>query len=482
MICLTSSLNKLTAVLLLVLLLGGCTGREAGPPPLRIDAVAISAQGSVARRDALQMNCVISGGQGEVVYDFRILKEGVESSVQRGELSDLRWVPKEPGVYRFRVLAEDVAGTLVDSDWSDDYHFEAPVNQGSLYAILPIENLSDSKAPMAEIHDGLVRTWTEAGFQVLAAKSLEGFMRKHRMRYVGGLNSEDSAQLHDELGVDGVVITALETWHEAVPPRVTLITRVVSTGRDPEILWMDSVGLAGDAAPGLLGLGRVNDVRQLLDSGMERLIGSFQAYLAGRSPRYRHAADGQGLRLLNGATGTADGGLGPVKKGLRPQLTFRSPLFDPAREYRVALVPLLNVNARKHAASIVSLHLVKQLNRYENLRIYEPGRIRDILLRYRMIMRSGPSLAAADVLAADNILGADLIISGKVFDYQDAIGESKVDFSIQVFDGDQRQVIWTSHSYSRGNEGVYFFDRGRIPTAHGLVSPMTHAAIQLLEE
>jgi hypothetical protein len=486
MIYLTSCLNKrlraIVHAMLLAALLTGCTGRPSGLLPLRIDAVAITAEGNVARRDALQVNCLSSGGQGELSYDFRIEKNGVESRVQRGRSPELHWIPKEPGDYRLRVMAEDAAGTFAESGWSNNYRFEPPLSANARYAVLPVENLSDSKAPLQEIHARLVATLAESGLQILNADILEGFMQKHRIRHVGGLNSANSRQLRDELKVDGVVISALETWHAEVPPRVSLITRVVTTGRDPEIIWMDSVGLAGDAAPGLLGLGRVNDVRQLLNTGLKRLADSFQNCLAGRSPGYRHGLDGQGPRLLNGETKTADEALGPLKNGHWPKYTFRSPSFDPSRQYRVAVVPFLNVNARKHAGTIVSLHLVKQLNRYENLRIVEPGQVRDILLRYRMIMRTGPSLAAADVLADARILGAQLIISGKVFDYQDAIGESKVDFSMQAFEGDQRQVIWTSHSYARGNDGVYFFDRGRIPTAHGLAGPMAEAAIQLLQE
>jgi len=482
MICSTSFLNKRLGLLLLGLLLLGCARKAPAPPPLRIAAVHITAEGTVDGRDALQLSCSISGGQGPVIHDFRVLKQGVESSLKRSNAASLRWAPKAPGGYRFRVVAEDAAGNVTESDWSKAYQFAPLLNEKSRYAVLPIENLSDRLAPLPEIRNRLVGILSEAGLQILANESQEAFMRKHRIRHVGGLNPVNSLQLRDELGVDGVVITALETWHEAVPPRVSLIARVVATGAAPEIVWIDSVGLAGDESPGLLGLGRVDDVGALLDSGLEKLVASFQSYLAGNFPSYRHAADGQGVRLINGDQGTADATLGAVEARLHPQFTFRAATFDPAQEYRVALVPLLNASTRKHAGTIVALHLVKQLNRYENIRVYEPGWIREILLRYRMIMQAGPSLATADVLANQRLLGADLIVSGQVFDYQDAIGNAKVDFSMQAFDGDRREIVWTSRSQANGNDGVYFFDIGRIATAHGLVSPMTHAAVGRLEE
>jgi hypothetical protein len=148
----------------------------------------------------------------------------------------------------------------------------------------------------------------------------------------------------------------------------------------------------------------------------------------------------------------------------------------------VAVVPFLNVEARKYAGEVVALHFVKQLSRYENLRVVEPGLVRDTLLKYRMIMESGPSLASSDILADKNILGADLVLSGKVFDYQGAQGMSKVDFSVQAFDGPKREVIWTSRSYAAGNDGVYFFDAGSVPSAHGLTTRMSKAVVDMLEE
>lgn len=479
-----NSLNKtlLLPLMLLAVLLAGCIKGEPGPPPLRIDAVNIIADGAVAKRHALQLRTATSGGQGGVVYDVRVLKEAVESSIYRGPSPTWRWSPKEPGVYRLRVIATDAAGTVAGSDWSTAYHFRAPVDKGSRYAVLPIENLSDRKAPLQEIHARLVARLTAAGLQILDNAALDGFLHRHRIRHVGGIDRQRSLRLQEELGVDGVVITALETWYDTVPPRVALIARVVATGDEPELVWIDSVGLAGDEAPGLLGLGRVDKVEGLLEKALAKLADSFGAYLAGKAPSYRHATEPPGVRLINGGTDTADSLLAPGEDRHQPQFTFRAATFDPAREYRVALVPLLNVNARKHAGSIVTLHLAKQLHRYENVRVIEPGLVREILLRYRMVMQTGPSLAAADVLAAEKTLDADLIVSGKVFDYQDLIGECKVDFSMQAFDGALREIVWTSRSHARGNDGVYFFNQGRIPTAHGLTSLMTRAAIQLLEE
>jgi hypothetical protein len=146
------------------------------------------------------------------------------------------------------------------------------------------------------------------------------------------------------------------------------------------------------------------------------------------------------------------------------------------------VIPFLNINARKHAEKIVALRLVEELNRYANIRVFEPGLVRETLLRYRMIMQTGPSMASSDILRDEEILGADLIFSGRVFDYQGEFGESKVDFSVLAFDGLKREVVWISRSYATGYQGVYFFDWGSVPSAHGLAGRMIQAVVSLLTE
>ncbi|PLY01275.1 MAG: hypothetical protein C0622_07555 [Desulfuromonas sp.] len=341
--------------------------------------------------------------------------------------------------------------TTVSSSGNTD--LPARLEEGALYALLPIENLSASRAPLAELDMQLRNALKERGIRLLEPERLETFMREQRMRSRGGINLTQSRALRD-LGVAGVFITALETWREGEVPRVSLIMRLVQSGDEPEILWIDGVGRTGDEAPGLLGLGLVKDVRQLTAGALERLLDSFVAARSGAEP------------------GTA-----AQKKRHQPKYRYRAADFDPAAEYRVAVIPFLNVDTREHAGRIVGLHVVRQLQRYGNLKVLEPGLVREALLSQRMIMQEGPSLEAAELLAAADVLGADLVVSGRVFAYEGDAGESKVDFSLQIFSGIEPQVIWTSHSYGGGDDGVYFFDRGRVPSAHELAGRLAEAAI-----
>lgn len=484
MICSISCLNKaFFASLLLSLMLVGCSAVTPGPPPLRIEAVQITQRGmAVEKTGRLDWTVTTSGAQGEATVELRSLKQNVESLESTGTTPKGSWIPNTPGEYRVKIIVHDQMGRSAVSAWSEPFSFAPIIRKESLIVILPIENLSDSRAPVNEIFTLLRTTMAAKGFRIMDDAVLAAFMEKHRVRYVGGLDNRIAQQLKTEAGVDGVFFTSIETWQESAAPRVSLISRLVMTGEQPEIVWIDSVGLTGEDSPGLLGTGRIKDSRQLLTKAFNRLIDSLQTYLTGEMPEYRHGVNTAELQLINSKRQTADDSQGAVKKLYQPQFSYRASNFDPSRKYSVAVLPFLNINARKHAGKIVALHMLKQLHRYANIRVFEPGIIRDTLLKYRMIMQAGPSLAASDVLYRDDILGADIIISGKVFTYQGNIGESKVDFSTQAFDGANREVIWASRSYAAGDSGVYFYNWGKIPSAHGLTSRMTQAVIRQLEE
>jgi altronate dehydratase len=91
-----------------------------------------------------------------------------------------------------------------------------------------------------------------------------------------------------------------------------------------------------------------------------------------------------------------------------------------------------------------------------------------------MIVPQGISLANADALFAT--LNADLILAANVMEYEDyqgVFGNPKVDFFVQLIEKKSRTVVWSSVSHNEGSDGVIFFDRGKVNTAHAMASQMT---------
>lgn len=461
--------------------------------PFKLHSFVADRQGPfVAHLSTIRWTAEISGGVGDILYEFRIMqKDGAEYVEQKGTSSNWDWSPHYPGTYYVKVICRDAAGSQVDSGWTEGYLITAPVDYDSLFTILPIENLSGIKAPVKMIDQALVTALEQNNFQLLDKESLKQFMKKHRIRYTGGINYQISKALREEKGVDAVFITSLETYQGTVPPKISLFARLVlCAGSQPEIIWMDSVGLTGEDSPGFLGIGRISDMKRLLEKGIDLLLASLNRYLVveqqGRNdfpPVIPQKTTSDGNRPAANSKNTA---FIPkavrVKKKYVPKTLYRSPEFSPDMHYVIAVVPFLNINARKNAGEVVPLHFVNQLFHHRNFTVVEPGLVREEFLNNRLIMEEGPSLAVSDLISSSGSLGVDLVLSGKVFDYQGMEGTPKVDFSTLIIDGKRREIIWSSRSYGTGDDGVFFFDAGRVLSAHGLTQGMSCAVIHLLNE
>ncbi|MEK6776207.1 MAG: hypothetical protein AABY87_04900 [bacterium] len=326
-------------------------------------------------------------------------------------------------------------------------------SQDSFIAVFPLENLGGTAAPLKEIREKLIHKLENDGFRVLEENVLEEFLARHRLRYVGGIDGTHARALMEETGAGSVLITSLELYDENYPPKIALTSRLVSADEHPVILWMESVGLAGDDSPGFLDLGLIEDPGELLAKASESLFGSLKPALS------RVGYEG------------FDGG---KRKKFRPKYYFRSPAMDPEEEYIAAVLPFFNRSGRKYAGEIMVLHFVRELARLQNFRVLELGVIRQELLKFRIIMDDGISLDQANVILAS--LDANLAFTGKVLDYQDvqgADGTPVVDFSALVIGKKGLEVTWASKSYNKGSDGVFFFDWGRVGTANVMASEMT---------
>jgi hypothetical protein len=243
-----------------------------------------------------------------------------------------------------------------------------------------------------------------------------------------------------------------------LPPKIALNARLVSTSRQPRILWIDGIGMAGDDAPGLLDLGLIEDPALLLGKALDFLSGSLGFYVSSKAKQTRHQE---------------------AQTEFGPQMVFRSPVMDTGMTYRVAVVPFFNLSERNRAGDFMALIFAEALGAYENVTVIEPGTVRQQLLDMRIIMPSGISLANADLVF--DRLDADLILNGEVLDYQDyegAGGSPKVDYSAQIIERKSREVVWTVKSHNTGDDGVFIFGMGKANTAHELARQMVALAVE----
>ncbi len=330
---------------------------------------------------------------------------------------------------------------------------DGPHAQARLVAVFPVENLSGRPGPLEDIRRMFAERLQARGLRVLDDATLESVITRHRVRYTAGVEQGFAKALRQDTGVDAVLIPSLELYDHSVPPRVALFARLVSTGEAPAVVWIDGTGAAGDDSPGILGIGLVEEPRALLARAVDTL------------------ADSLARRLGDGG-----GRVGPGPRRFRPKIVYRTETLDPARPYSIAVVPFFNKSARRYGGEIVALHLMRNLAAAGNLTVVEPGVVREELLRFRIIMTDGISLSDTETIL--NAVNADLVLNGEVLEYQERPwpgGAPLADFAVLFLERKTRRVVYSSYSHNAGDDWVFFFDWGKVNTAHAMMSRMARA-------
>ena len=378
------------------------------------------------------------------------------------------WSPRTPGRFRVKVILEDAAGHEVDSGWSQPYDVPPRSRSDSTIAVLPPENLSGARVPLDELREAMLAALKSAGLETLSEDALGGFMARHRMRYTGGLPSVLGQALEEETGVDAVLIATVEQHLDVIPPRLAIVARLVTTGGKGTILWTDDYAHAGNQSVTVFEVGRVNDIDILLDRAVTRIGGTVARYIEWEERRAWSEDPAPPRRDTK------------RKKKFGPDGFYRFPdvMVAESDVLRVAVLPFENQSPRADAGRIMSLHFVRELAALPNVDVVEPGNVRQALLQTRLILGEGPSLPQTDLLRI--ILDADLVVSGSVTHYDDPPGEfgqPTVSFFVQGIESERRHVGWASTSHSRGDQGVFFFDLGRIHTAYRLATLMVREVV-----
>jgi len=339
----------------------------------------------------------------------------------------------------------------------------APLDAGGHYrlALFPIDNESGARAFARTLGEELRNVLSAAGMELVSDEELNRFLARHRIRYVSGVDQEVAKAARNDLGVKGILIPSVEQQDLAPVPRIELTMRLVSTDDEPQVLWMGGIGSAGDEAPGLLGLGIVSDSRKLEDREFGRLATSLSEYLGGRGSRSRPC---------------------PAEARFRPNILFRAEDLETAIPHSVVVFPFVNESDRRNAGTVVALEFLRQLSSVDNLRVVEPGVVRDRLLKLRIVLEGGVSLDTARVMLAQT--DADLVLAGYVHEYADPpAGTSsapRVSFTVFMLERRNQKVIWQASSHHEGNDRVFFFGAGSVGTAIGLTCRMARNAIDSL--
>jgi TolB-like protein len=355
-------------------------------------------------------------------------------------------------------------------------------------AVYPLTNISGTKVPLKEIRKLLIERIQGPGVDIMSDAVLEKFMARHRIRYVAGLSAYESEPFKDETGTDAVLIASVVLYDERYPSKIALTARLVSTGKRPVVLWSDSIGLAGDDSPGILGLGLIEDPKKLLDKAVRYLSRSLTDYLAREGARVRGVEEGSARDAgkevsVQTPSAVSAWSVKDLFGSVRPRSYYVAPFLEAHKRYSVVVMPFLNKSGRRNANDAVMLEFIRQLSGMKNFTVLDPGMLRQEMLESRIIMLDSISVADADIIFSR--LDADLLLTGTVneyYDYDSSFGTSKVGFSVFLIEKKGRRLVFASESSNTGDDQITFFELGKIRTAHALASRMIGVTLQRLSE
>lgn len=328
-------------------------------------------------------------------------------------------------------------------------------------AVLPVHNLSGRGVPAREIREAICGALASRGIAVWNDETFDRFMLANRVRYTGGVDESLSRSFRNRGNIRGVLITTIELYEASGAPKIAMTCRLVDVGEKPAIQWIDSVALTGFDNPGILDLGRIRDIRVILDKGVRTLAASLEARLSGEiSPTVTVSRGEHPPRMMH-----RKASIGEITAG-----------------ESVIVLPFTNDSPRRYAGEIMQLRMVERLFS-AGFRVIEPGVVRDELLRRRMIFDRGVSIPQADTLL--NATGVRFLMGGTVQEYDDSSGEGGrplVSFSSHAITAGDARIVWSASFRNHGEEGVYFYDWGKILTASSLASSMAATAVTSFQQ
>ncbi len=325
-------------------------------------------------------------------------------------------------------------------------------------AVMPPENLTGGKVPLASLHAAVREELTKSGFSFVDDSAMEPFLARHRIRYTGGVSGTTSAAVATDLAAEALLVTTVESYEAEGVPSIAIGMRLVSATDPPVVLWTGMNGASGGDNPGLFERGIIGDAATLQRTLLGTLAQSLADFLA------RGGAQ---------AT-TCTGGW-----RFRPQTSFLAAPHAESRVRVVAVLPFVNETARLKAGESIALEMLRELHATPGYAVVEPGVVREEMLRRRIIFEDGVSLDVARQLL--DKLGADVVVGGRVFDHSDAGARAAVvSFSSFMLERGANPLVWATSSYHEGDDGVFFFDLGRVGTAAGLACEMVSEAVDEL--
>jgi TolB-like protein len=285
-------------------------------------------------------------------------------------------------------------------------------------AVFTFENLTEESGALNAIMPSVKSVLQREGFELLDEAGLDQFLIRERVRTTGYINSELAQKMRNEFGVSAVLLGNVFRFSADSNPQLGLSARLVdsSTGA---IIWSNYASATGDDFSGLLGLGRLNAIEELLPKVINRLFAGFSAV----PPSLKEKESTITIAVMPFLNKTTVPGAGMIPTYMFLVELFKNPVF----------VPLEYGDIRK---------------------VIEISRIRD---------KGEVEYKSIGEIAGD--LKADVILVGAIEKYSDGRDTSsapEVVISARLIDARKNRIVWCDSSEMNGDDNISVLDWGKL--------------------
>lgn len=151
-------------------------------------------------------------------------------------------------------------------------------------AIFPIEDLSSGKNGINhEVSGYLAWEMNQRGFDVIADTAVVPFMARHRMRWLGFLDTGNIIAAKEEIGADMILYGTVSVSQENLSPSLGLTLYLVRTA-DTRTIWTGTSGLSGQDIVNILGINEQAQKEGLMARLTQQVLETWPAELGGIAP------------------------------------------------------------------------------------------------------------------------------------------------------------------------------------------------------
>lgn len=323
----------------------------------------------------------------------------------------------------------------------------APSAAGARVALLPLEDQGGG-AGAEQVSPLLEAELARRGWEVASGEPVARALEERRVRYLDSLSGADREALLSGWNADAYLAGTVHTWAAGRDSVVALSARLV--GRDGQTLWSGAAGLSAEETPGLLGLGRADELPALARRAVRDLCRSLPAPSARARSR---------------------GGSGPfLRAGAR---TFVSASLPEGA--RLAILPLASQAEAREAPRVAETLLAGRLAGSGRFGVVESADVRAALVSAKL--RGIRGLEPSALRELGERLGTTLFLTGTIWAWRDgnpatpaSLAEAEIELTL--IDAATGRILWTSHLARRGEEYRGLFLRGAVKSVVVLADRM----------